>query len=89
MLKFPRIGNWGLVMRTTFAAEPRSFKWHLGFHTQTYTAQPFPPIAWERVPVGDTLKWSDGMLLTWASRHGNDIKPLAHDFNAMGFLASI
>jgi len=44
-------------MRTTFAAEPPSFHWHLGFNTQTYTAQPFPPIAWEWVPAGDTLKW--------------------------------
>jgi len=57
MLKFPRIGSGGLVMRTTFAAEPPSFHWHLGFNTQTYTAQPFPPIAWEWVPAGDTLKW--------------------------------
>ena len=36
-------------MRTTYAAEPRSFDWHFGFNTKTYVAQPFPPIVWQRI----------------------------------------
>jgi hypothetical protein len=61
-------------MRTTVAAEPRSFDWHSGF-IKTYLAQPFPPIAWERVRATNGVKWCDGLLLTWASKHVNVEKP--------------
>jgi hypothetical protein len=71
-------------MRTTVAAESRSFDWHSGFNTKTYVAQPFPPIAWERVRASDAIKWCDGVLLTWASKNGNDEKSA---INNVGFLA--
>jgi len=72
-------------MRTTFAAEPRSFDWHCGFNTKPYAAQPFPPIAWELIPASSSaIKWCDGVFLTWASKQEDPEKPAA---NAVGFLA--
>jgi len=71
-------------MRTTFAAEPRSFDWHCGFNTKPYAAQPFPPIAWELIPASSSaIKWCDGVFLTWASKQEDPEKPAA---NAVGFL---
>jgi hypothetical protein len=72
-------------MRTTFAAEPRSFDWHSGFHTKTYIAQPLPPIGWKRVCVSDAIKWCDGILLTWASKNDSGEKP-TNESNVAGFL---
>jgi hypothetical protein len=45
---FRRVGG-ELVMRTTFAVEPRSFAWQPGFKIKTYTARPLPPVAWRQV----------------------------------------
>jgi hypothetical protein len=63
-------------MRTTvtFAANPRSFDWQSGLKTKTYTAEPFPPVAWLRVPSGDgsVRKWFEGVHLTWAIKHAAD-----------------
>jgi hypothetical protein len=63
-------------MRTTvtFAANPRSFDWQSGFKTKTYTAEPFPPVAWVRVPSGEgsVRKWFEGVHLTWAIKHAAD-----------------
>jgi hypothetical protein len=73
-------------MRTTFAAEPRSFDWHSGFHTKTYIAQPLPPIGWKRVCVSDAIKWCDGILLTWASKNDSGETPTSES-NVAGFLS--
>jgi hypothetical protein len=73
-------------MRTTVAAEPRSFVWHSGFNTKTYVAQPLPPIAWERVRASDAIKWCDGILLTWASKNDSGEKPTSES-NVAGFLS--
>ena len=72
-------------MRTTVAAEPRSFDWHYGFNIKPYAAQPFPPIAWELIPASGTTKWCDGVFLTWASKLENPEKPSAN--TNVGFLA--
>ena len=58
----------------TFAANPRSFDWQSGFKTKTYTAEPFPPVAWLRVPSGEgsVRKWFEGVHLTWAIKHAAD-----------------
>ena len=72
-------------MRTTFAAEPRSFDWHFGFNTKTYVAQPFPPIVWQRISATGAIKWCDGVLLTWATKQDNPEKPVTKA--NVGFLA--
>jgi len=81
------VSSGALVMRTTFAAEPRFFDWHFGFNTKTYVAQPFPPIAWGCIPAGGAIKWCDGILLTWASKDGSGEKPATNDAKVVGFLA--
>lgn len=72
LLVFRKVG--GLVMRTFFAAEPRTFDWQPGFKTQTYTAQPFPPVAWGQVPSGTppVVTWCDALHLTWITKDAAD-----------------
>jgi hypothetical protein len=65
-------------MRTTFAAEPRSFDWHFGL---------FPPISWQRITASGAIKWCDGVLLTWASKDESCERPATNDANVVGFLA--
>jgi hypothetical protein len=55
-------------MRTTFAAEPRSFAWQPGFNTKTYTAQPVPPVAWQQVRSSNAVKWCEAVHLTWITK---------------------
>jgi hypothetical protein len=52
-------------MRTTSAAEPHSFAWQPGLHLKTYSAQPFPAIAWKQVPSSNAVKWCEAVYLTW------------------------
>ena len=61
-------------MRTTFAAEPRTFAWQLGFNIKTYAAQPFPPIAWKQVPSSNAVKWCEAVHLTWSMKDEGDRK---------------
>jgi hypothetical protein len=63
-------------MRTTFAAEPRSFDWHFSFNLKSYTAQPFPPVAWRHVPSSGTpvVKWCEAVHLTWITKDETNAK---------------
>ncbi|HZP08914.1 hypothetical protein [Methyloceanibacter sp.] len=61
-------------MRTTFAAEPRSCAWQPGLHLKTYSAQPFPAIAWTQVPSSNAVKWCEAVYLTWIVKDESDAK---------------
>jgi hypothetical protein len=67
----------GLVMRTTFAAVPRAFDWQPGFKTQTYTAQPFPPVTWRQVHPSSqaAITWCEAVHLTWMTMTKSGVKP--------------
>jgi hypothetical protein len=58
-------------MRTTASipALPRHVHWQAAFTTKSYAGQPSPPVVWRQVPACDAQaqKWSDGVLLTWAT----------------------
>jgi hypothetical protein len=61
-------------MRTTLAAEPRSFAWLPSLHLKTYAAQPFPAIAWTQVPSSNAVKWCEAVYLTWTVKDESGAK---------------